>query len=75
MQQLQDQYHTESHQIPMSSSTDGRTTLSSNNYPARVDLSTGYAGDLHQFDLAQGEYDSAWTTGMPHNMNHCGKRH
>ena len=75
MQQSQDQYHAEPHQIPVSNSTVGGTTLSSNNYPARVAPSTGYAGDLRHFNLAQGKYGSAWSTGMPHNMNHCGWRY
>ena len=68
MQTPQGQYHTEPHQIPMSAST-------TNNYPTRAAPSTSYAGDLHQFNLIQNEYGSAWSTGIPHNASQSGRRY
>ena len=72
----QDSYHNEPHHIPTSNSTVGATTLSSHSgpyYPARAAPSSGYAVDLHQYDLVQNEYGSAWSTGGHHNATQNGR--
>ena len=78
-QQPHDSYHNDVHRIPSSNNTVvGTTTISSHSGPyylARAAPSSGYAVDLHQYDLVQNEYGSAWSTGAPHNAMQNGRRY
>ena len=45
------------------------------NNPARGAPSSVYAGELHQHDLIQNEYGSAWSTGSYHTAGQGGRRY
>ena len=78
MQPQREQYHNEHGRLPITNSTMGASTISSDSYhqtPARAAPSQGYVGDLHQLEFMPNEYGSAWSTGTPHTARQNGGRY